>query len=297
MNQRFLAVGECMIELAEAEDGQYQRGFAGDTFNTAWYARKTLGDEWMVGYLSALGDDQSSDAMREFMMTADIDTSYIRTIPGKSPGLYMIHLDNGERTFSYWRDTAAARQLAADKPFLDNSFAEADVIYFSGITLAILPPDQRDQLTRALERAHHDGRQIIFDTNLRPRLWPNIAAMRNAIMNAAAISTLILPSFEDEADHFGDQSPADTAKRYMDVGAKHVVVKNGPGSVLVLHDGERHSVPPEQTVTAVDTTAAGDSFNAAYIAEFLRSGDVKAAVRAGHDLASHVISHRGALVS
>ena len=63
---RFVSVGECMIEMSGGEDGLYRLGYAGDTLNTAWYARACLPEDWDVDYVTALGDDMYSEQMADF---------------------------------------------------------------------------------------------------------------------------------------------------------------------------------------------------------------------------------------
>ena len=87
MSGRLLSIGECMVELAQAGDGLLRKGFAGDTFNTAWYARLCAAPGWQVDYLTALGDDQTSEDMLGFMANAGIGTETIRRLPGRMPGL------------------------------------------------------------------------------------------------------------------------------------------------------------------------------------------------------------------
>lgn len=153
MSRRFLSIGECMVELSQAGDGLLRKGFAYDTFNTAWYARACLAADWSVDYFTALGDDAMSDEMLAFIDTSGIGTSLIRRIRGRTPGLYMINLKDGERSFSYWRDSSAARSLAADPDRLREAVESAAVIYFSGITLAILPHEDAETLLAEVRRA------------------------------------------------------------------------------------------------------------------------------------------------
>ena len=292
----FLAIGECMIELASLGGDTLRKGFAGDTFNTAWYARACLPAAWTTSYFTALGDDRASTEMLDFMTGAGIDTTYIRRIPGRSPGLYMIHLDKGERSFSYWRDTSAARSLADDRDTLAAAMAAAEIVYFSGITLAILAPDARRTLLDTARSAKAAGKLIAFDPNLRPRLWADADEMRQAISAGAAVSSLVLPGFDDEATHFGDISVEATIARYRALGADTVLVKDGPRGATISDAGGSVHVPATEVARVVDTTSAGDSFNGAYIARIAAgSGPVEAA-RFAARIAAAVISHPGALV-
>ncbi len=297
MTKSFLAIGECMVELAQIGDDTYRRGFAGDTFNTAWYARRSLPSDWNVGYASCIGTDAVSDEMAGFMQAQGIDTSPLRRVPDRTVGLYMISIENGERSFSYWRSQSAARLLAEDDAWLSQTLAGRDILYFSGITLAILPPDHRHALCDALTVARKSGALVAFDTNLRPRLWGGEAAMKEGITLGASVADVVLPSFDEETGLFGDATPAATVARYREGGATTVAVKNGGGD-LTLWD----AAAGERTITAVpvanvvDTTAAGDSFGAAFLAGLATGHSADDAARAAMALAAKVIQARGALV-
>ena len=293
---RFLSIGECMIELASLGGDMMRKGFAGDTFNTAWYARACLAKQWTVEYFTALGDDRASAEMLEFMTAANIETARIRHLPGKAPGLYMIHLDNGERSFSYWRSASAARHLADDRAALGEAIDAADIVYFSGITLAILAPDARDTLVDLARAARDGGKTVAFDPNIRPRLWSSKDEMLASISRAAATASIVLPGFDDEAAHFGDGSVEATAERYLGLGAGSVVVKDGArGATISTSEGSIH-VPAHPPGTVVDTTSAGDSFNGGYLARLAAGDEPADAARFAARLASAVIGQPGALI-
>lgn len=293
---RLLSVGECMVELSAATDDLWSMGYAGDTLNTAWYAQALRPAGWDVSYLTVLGQDALSDRIAAFIASAGIGTDLIRRHPTRSPGLYMIELKAGERSFTYWRDSSAARTLADDPAALGGAFATADAIYFSGITLAILGPEGRDAFLHGIARARGEGRRILFDTNLRPRLWSSENEMRDTTEAAARLADLILPSYEDEAAIFGDASPAATADRYARLGVAEVVVKNGGGRMCCRLDGVDQPLPDLPTVRPVDTTGAGDSFNGAYIMMRLGGAHPAEAVAQAHRIAGAVVGHRGALL-
>jgi len=293
--KRLLCIGECMLELAPAgEDGLYRAGFAGDTFNTAWYARKLAATEVEVAYLSAVGTDDPSARLEAFVRDVGIVPEFARRAD-RTIGLYMISLDNGERSFSYWRSTSAARTLADDLEALPGVSA-GDLAFFSGITLAILPEAGRARLFTALERARDEGVRIAFDPNLRPRLWPSAEEMCRTIMEGAARADIALPSFDDEATYFGDADSAACIARYRAAGASTVVVKDGAKPVQVLHENAVTSVRPDPVEEIVDSTAAGDAFNAGFLVGLEAGLSAAAAVRQGSALSARVITERGALV-
>jgi 2-dehydro-3-deoxygluconokinase len=296
VSKTFLAIGESMVEMAPTGDGAFAMGFAGDTLNTAWYARKCLPGSWNVGYFTAVGRDQVSAQMLDFLKRSEIETDQIRLLEDRTVGLYMIQLKDGERSFAYWRSQSAARCLAADPEHLTAVLGNAGLIYFSGITLAILPAEDRETFLEGLRAARKDGAKVAFDPNLRPRLWESADAMRACVTEAAGVCDFVMPSFEDELAHFGDQTPKVSADRYLAAGAQMVVVKNGPEEVICASGEGQSSFQPNPVRNIVDTTAAGDSFNAAFLAEFLTTGNLAASVDAGAKLAGTVIQHRGALV-
>lgn len=293
--KRFVSVGECMVEVAPDGSG-WQIGIAGDTFNTAWYMRALLPAAWSVAYLTSLGADPFSLRALDVMRNNSIATDLVQSHPSRSIGLYAIALQDGERSFSYWRDTSAARTLADDPDLLEAAFLTADVIHTSGITLAILPSEGRARLIAALTAARKRGAITVFDPNFRPRLWPNPFVAAEVITQAAESATIVLPSFDDEVALFGDAAPEATVKRYADGGAETVVVKNGDRGLMLFDRGKIWPVSGLARVIPQDTTGAGDSFNAGFLFALLDGADVETAARAGHTIASKVVCHPGALI-
>ncbi len=295
MSGRILCIGEAMVELSAAGE-LWRLGIAGDTLNTAWYLRGLLGANWRVGYLSRVGMGDFSQKMLDFLHDSGIAADYVSRDPLREIGLYAISLRDGERSFSYWRDNSAARRLADDPAALAQALDGAALAYFSGITLAILPPAGRAALLDALAAARARGTQVVFDPNLRPRLWEDAGTMRASVERAAALCDLILPSFDDESAHFGDADPPATIARYLRAGARQVVVKAGGGPVHLGGAEAGGIVADLPRVQPRDTTAAGDSFNAGYLAARLAGADPAEAVRHAHALSLRVIAHPGALV-
>ena len=183
MSGRIVCIGECMVELSPAEGGLFRRGFAGDSFNTAWYLRRQLPPEWTVAYATAVGTDAISGDMVAFVAACGIGTEAIERIPGRTVGLYMIELKDGERTFVYWRGQSAARQLARDPAALAQRLAGAAMVVVTGITCAIA--EDRGNLHQALGEAAGAGAALVFDPNLRPRLWPDVTTMCRETERAA----------------------------------------------------------------------------------------------------------------
>lgn len=292
---RFLAIGECMLEMAACQDGKFKLSFAGDTFNTAWYARQIAPRDWQVAYQTAIGDDRWSTEMLRFMENAGI-RPVVKIRKGQSVGLYLISLVAGERSFSYWRGESAARTLADDLESLPQAnFGE--IIYFSGITLAILPEASRYRLIDFIVAAKRCGGLVAFDPNYRPKLWGCKKEARKWITGSAAVADIVLPSFDDEAKLFGDKDSKETTNRYLVDAHQTIIVKNGGIGVRAETSIESWEIKVEPTI-AVDTTAAGDSFNAAVLVwHWINKKPLLESVEFGCRVAREVIASHGALVT
>ncbi|MDR6950882.1 2-dehydro-3-deoxygluconokinase [Ancylobacter sp. 3268] len=297
MTKVFASIGECMIELSDAGGGLYRRGFAGDTLNTAWGVRGlTDPAQVLVRYVTRVGDDAASEEMLGFFSRAGIDASHVSRVPGRPVGLYMIALQGFERSFTYWRDSSAARLLAADLGALRAALADADCVYLSGITLAILPPEHRGNLFAALAEARARGAMIAFDANVRVRLWPSLDALRAGLEAGYRAATIALPTFPDEGEIFGDASAEETVVRIAGYGVPEIVVKDGAEPCTLQAEGRIDVIPAVPVAEPLDTTGAGDSFNAGYLAARLAGRSPAEAVRLAHKVAARVICSRGALI-
>jgi len=287
------SIGECMIELSGQADANWRMGFAGDTFNTLW-ALHALSPERQATYLSAFGDDPFSRDQIGFFARNGIGIGGSPVIAGARPGLYAITLTGAERAFTYWRNDAAARRLASDPAALAKSLENQALVYFSGITLAILDDAARKTLLAAVRAARSAGSLAAFDPNYRPRLWQSREAAQAAVLEALEVTDIALPTFPDEQMLFGDETPEATAERLGRLVGE-VVVKNGEQPALIAANGTLRSVAAVHVATPVDTTGAGDSFNGGYLAARLADHAPDVAVRRAHSVAAAVVQVRGAL--
>ena len=282
-------IGECMVELRERPDGMLERRHGGDTLNTAVYLAR-LGVS--VDYVTALGDDGWSDEMLAAWQAEGIGTRLVHRLPGRLPGLYIIQTSpGGERRFSYWRDSAAARALFAHMP--PDSLDGFGVLYVSGITLSIYDGSGQEALFTALSAARARGAWVAFDTNYRPRGWPDPDAARRLFRRAFGLATHVLASSEDLRLLFGPHGEAELLRH---AGHAEIALKLDTPDCRLLHGVDDTLISAAPVTTVVDTTAAGDSFAAAYLAARLRGAPPTMAARAGHALAGAVVGHPGAII-
>ena len=119
---RIVCLGEGMLELSRDSEN-WRMGFGGDTLNTAVHLARAGHD---VAYMTALGSCPFSMDLRARWEGEGLDCSLIATHPSRRPGLYAIALDDeGERTFTYWRDGSAARAMF-EVPEIDETIAAAE---------------------------------------------------------------------------------------------------------------------------------------------------------------------------
>jgi len=294
---RVICVGEAVIELSRGTDGAFTTACAGDSFNTAVYlARAGLG----VGFASAVGDDPYSDSIVALAVAEGLATDLILRVPGRLPALSLVERGrSGERVSRIWGEGAPARQLfeLPDWMRIAQSLVTARLIYFSGITLSLYSNNGLGRLFAALEVARQQGAKIAFDGNFRPAGWQgNLARARTVFMEALKRVDIALPAFDDEAVLWGDPSPESTVARLQAFGVGEIVVKNGPNSALIASARGLEFVPVPEILVPVDPTAAGDGFNAGYLATRLSGSEPGQAVSAAHRLAGTIISHAGALL-
>lgn len=294
---RVVAVGEVIIELARGADGRYALSCGGDTFNTAVYLARAGID---VALATALGDDPYSDRILALAAAENVARDLILRRPGRLPGLCLIDADPSQVHIGhYWRDTAPARELF-DFPewaSIANGLLAARMIYFSGITLSLYSNVGLGRFLATVETARSNGAKIVFDGNFRARGWTADRARTRAVfLEALKRVDIALPSFEDEAMVWGDRSPEATIDRLQAFGIEEIVVKNGPNGAVLASSERREHVPVPEVIVPVDPTAAGDGFNAGYLAARLAGQQPIEAAFAAHRLAGEVIRHRGAIM-
>jgi 2-dehydro-3-deoxygluconokinase len=297
--KRVALIGECLIELNGPLFGALRQTFGGDTVNTALYLARVTERSVDVKFVSAVGTDILSNEMVSRWEIEGIDTAFVLRDDSRTSGLYWIQLDAcGERSFMYWRGESAARFLLQHPDFdaVAARLAEADLIYLSAISLSILPAEDRSKLLDLLLRLASQGVPLAFDSNYRATLWRSPEAARAAVAALAPATRLMFVTFDDERELWGDSTPAVTLARLHAAGASRVVIKLGAAG-CVYSDGKGPvSVPASPVATVIDTTAAGDAFNAGFLAAWLIERGPEECCRVGNGLAGEVIQHLGAII-
>ncbi|RST30628.1 sugar kinase [Sphingomonas ginkgonis] len=289
-----LCCGEGMLELSAASAvaplGDCQLGYGGDTLNTAIHLARA---GHSVQFLTALGLDPFSAALRQAWLAEGVLGELVLTHPTRRAGLYAITTDvEGERSFTYWRGNSAAQAMFELASEAQLAMAERSaLLFFSLITLAILPRAGRERLFDLVRRVREHGGRVAFDGNYRPSLWRDRASAREARNQAVALANIGLPTLDDETALSGWRDPAEVAEHWAGLGCAETIVKLGSAGCR-LPSGE--TVAPAAVLHPVDTSGAGDAFNAAYLSARLSGDSIAAAASKGHRLAGWTIMRPGA---
>ncbi|WP_016954893.1 sugar kinase [Catenovulum agarivorans] len=300
--KRVLCFGEAMIEMAPELSGRYKLGVAGDTLNMAVYLKRLAGladVNCQVDYVSAVGQDQASQKIIDFCWDELLGIEHLYRLSGYSCGLYMISTDEfGERSFSYWRSNSAARQIMQPLAMQHslNNLLQSDIFFFSGISLAVITEQSRDNFFELLHKLKESGVTVVFDPNYRPVLWHNKQEAKEAFIRAFKCSDIVLPGMDDLREVFACYTSKDVLALFEQFACREVIIKNGSQSVVAKCGQEltEFTITPVETV--VDTTSAGDSFNGAYIMARIRGDSVIEAIDFAAQVAAEVIQHKGAII-
>lgn len=288
-------IGEAMVELSDNTD---QLKFAGDSLNTAIYLKRELHNKKnTVAFFSALGNDLNSEKMIKFIESEGLTTNFIERRVNSGPGKYKIVTDKkGERNFHYWRDESAARTLFS-KPCAVKfqNLLEFDLVYITGISIAILPRKIQRDLLHFFSEFKQKGGLIAFDSNYRKTLWKSKKAARIMIKKYWQIADIALPSLDDEKDIFDLNTQDDVVNNLKQLGVKFGALKRGSKGPYSLTDNT-NSFKYTIVTNTKDTTAAGDSFNGAYLASLINGSSQDISLIKGHKLASRVIQNFGAII-
>lgn len=286
--------GEAMLEFHSR--GSEGLRYGGDTLNTAIHLARR-GHE--VAYVTALGTDPISDALVAAWAAEGVDTRFVLRHPHRNPGMYAIHLDDeGERSFLYWRDQSAAREMFA-LPEMDGALAaakEADLLYFSLISLAVIGDEGRADLLACAGEAKAAGKQVAYDSNYRPQLWESPRLAREASESAIARATLGLPTNVDEQQIYADdRSEEHIALGWLGLGCDRVCVKAGEKGCYLASTGQPVATYPAEQVEVIDSSGAGDAFNGGFLSALLEGKPESECVEAGQRLARSTLRHFGAV--
>ena len=288
-------IGEPMVEISDQVN---ELKFSGDSLNTAIYLKRELNNKKkVVSYFTALGDDSVSQQMIDYISSEAVKTDFIERRANLKPGAYQIYAnDQGERSFKYWRNNSAAKTLFSTPNRVKfDDLLKFDLIYISAISVAILPINIQEDLLHFLTEYRNNGGLIVFDSNYRQILWKSKKVARSVISKYWQIVDIALPSIDDEKELFDLQNEEDVVNNLVKFGVKFGALKRGEKGPYSLSNNKQSEIYKTER-NVIDSTAAGDSFNGAYLAALINGFSQEISLIHGHKLASKVIKYNGAII-
>lgn len=290
-------MGECMVELTRTGESTMHQSFAGDVYNSAVYLKRCF-SAIDTSLITVLGSDGLSQDMKAQFEQEQINTDCVFTSEDRVPGLYLVKTDDqGERSFTYWRNASAARTVMN---YFDDQTTQnllnGDMFFFSGISLAVIEPESREHFWQRLVQLKTAGVKVVFDPNYRARLWQSEDEAKQQFEKAFSMADILLPGIDDFSALYQLNNFDQVNTFLKPFNIAEIIVKNGPESVIAVVDNvtNEHRITPVSHV--VDTTSAGDSFNGTYLGARLNGYAVKDAIELASKAAGYVIQHKGAIV-
>ncbi|MBS1911662.1 MAG: sugar kinase [Bacteroidetes bacterium] len=286
-----VSLGECLAELRRRTDGAFATGYAGDAFNALFYASR-LG--LRTRFISALGNDLFTPMIAGGIEREGICTRWLARVADRRNGIYFIETaPDGEYTFHFWRaGSAATRTLRIFRPDeLLEAVAGARFFLVTGIAVAVM--EDRERLIDLL-RAARGRTTIVFDTNYRPALWRGPEEYREWLNRILPEVDLLLAGGGDLRAAFGGDQPEALCAGFAQAGPKRIVLKDGARGAALIANGGTEWFPALQA-TVVDTTGAGDAFNAGYLAAAAAGLPDAECVALGLRVSARVLGVQGAI--
>jgi len=305
--KKIFLIGECMIELKaqsaissttpQTYPKAINQSFAGDVLNTAVYLKRTFSDLEPY-FISAVGTDKLSTEMIAFFDQEKINTEFVFRSKEKNAGLYAIETDEvGERSFTYWRENSAAKDVMS---FIDekvvNSISAGDMVFFSGISLAVIKPADRAKFWLFIKQLKDLGAKLVFDPNYRARMWQNPQEAKEQFEQAFICADITLPGIDDFEQLYGITTAEAVFEFCQPYQFDELVIKNGEASICVYINELAYHFQIKAVANVIDTTSAGDSFNGVYLGARAKGFDLEQAINLASKAAGFVIQHHGAIV-
>ncbi len=293
-----VTLGEPMVEFAALERGPleevatFRRGWGGDTNNVAVAAAR-LGVS--AGCITRVGGDEFGRSLLALWDREGVDRSRVVVDPEGYTGIYFISFDRaGRHAFTYYRKGSAASRLCpedVDPEYVGN----ARVLHTSGITQAI-SSTARSATEAAVSLARARGVTVSYDLNLRPRLLP-LPELRTVVLATLPQADIVFLSLEDAAYLDDTCTPEVLVDRLLERGPRVVALKQGERGCLVADvTGARVHIPA-YPVQPVDTTGAGDAFDAAFLARWTRGASLEEAARFASAVGALAVCGLGAVAA
>ena len=295
MKIKICAIGECMMELSNAKNALYSQSIAGDTLNFSSYLDKNIFD---ISYFTAVGTSEISKRVIRFLQKQKIKTNLVSQISSHEIGLYLIeNTKAGEKIFYYWRDHSAAKFFFNNENIkkYKNQLEKYQYVYFSGITLSLFENNNFYNFISLLEFLKKKQVKIIFDFNIRINRWTK-KNLNNFLYSILNFVDICFVSGEDLKFWKNDSSLRNFEKLINKYKIDHGIFRKNAKLTYSIQNKKKYTIKNKFIRKVVDTSGAGDGFNAAYVSNFIIHNDPALALKEASLLGSKIIMQKGAIV-
>ncbi|WP_129724267.1 carbohydrate kinase family protein [Xylanivirga thermophila] len=285
-------VGEVLVDMISTEytDGfdcdTYRRFFGGSPANIAMNVKK-LGINSTI--ICCAGSDEMGDFLISKMKMQGLDTSNVKRAYS-STSMVLLNKSQSSPIPIFYR--GADYRIVFDES-IEDVIRTSKIVHFS--TWPISREPSRSAIEKIIEVAKESGTIIGFDPNYHPALWEKGYDGVSYIKGIIKDVDIIKPSEDDAKRLFGEESIDEYIARFLDLGAKLVIMTLGKDG-LVASDGKTTIRMDSVADNVMDTTGAGDAFWSGFYAAIVKGYDVKDAIRLGNASSAYKLRYTGAVV-
>ncbi|MFB0562785.1 MAG: carbohydrate kinase family protein [Candidatus Lokiarchaeia archaeon] len=303
MAPNVIAIGEILIDFVASEPVSYvevpsfQKCFGGSPMNTIVGVSR-LGVS--SGVITAVGDDSFGKFLMSELKKNEVDVSQVVVKKGKRTTITFVanDPDTGERSFLFYRkpwtgDTADS--LLEIKDIDQNYVAGANILHVSGFALSQNPC--RNAVFRAIDYAKKAGVRVSFDPTLRLDMWDSPSVLRKIYDKTLKSSDIATFSTEEAEFIFKTKDPEEAASKALGYGIKIVGIKMGNKGSLIISDRGEKIESPAFKVKPMDTTGAGDGWNAGLLVGLIKKWNLEKCITIANAIGALVVTRRGAITA
>lgn len=295
LKQDVLCFGETMAMFVAEQLGDlasvslFNKRIAGADSNVA-IGLARLG--FSVRWVSRVGDDSLGRFVLDNLRGEGLDCSDVQIDPAHPTGFQLKGRcdDGSDPAVEYFRRGSAASHMTP--ALLQPGWLQARHLHATGIPLA-LSEGCRSLSHTLVDAMRSAGRSVSFDPNLRPSLWPDLRTMVQQTNALAEKADWVLPGLEEGRLLTGQQTPADIAGFYLDLGVELVVIKLGDAGAYFRSANSEGQVAAVRAPQVVDTVGAGDAFAVGVLSALLEGRDIGQAVARGNWCGSRAVQSPG----
>ena len=286
-------IGELLVDMIsnDYDDNfdcnQYTKHFGGSPANIAMNIKRLGGN---AAISSSVGNDGLGDFLINHLKNNNIDTSYINKV-NNSTSMVLVSKSKSTPVPIFYR--GADYNIDYDDN-IDYALKNCKIVHFS--CWPISQESSRQTIEKVIDKARKNNILIGFDPNYHEMIWEKNHDGLEYIKNLVSKVDIIKPSEVDAERIFGPDTPENQVKKFIDLGAKLVILTLGKDGAIVTNGVETLKFKTLAT-EIVDTTGAGDAFWSGFYTGLTKSYSLKDSLNLGFATSAFKLKHVGAITN